>query len=94
MIIQLEEANNILHDKVMGMESKVYELAEYYDNELVALETKNEELVAEVDSLKKELQAYKEENNGYKKKIQKILMFAGILMSVGIITAILLAIVA
>ena len=90
--IQLEEAHNALHDQVMGIESKVYELAEYYDNELIALEKKNEDLVAEVDTLKKELQAYKEENNVYKKKIQKILLLAGVLMSIGIISAIILAI--
>ena len=90
--IQLEEANNTLHDQVIEIESKVYELAEYYDKELVALEKKNEELVSEVDTLKNELQAYKEENNVYKKKIQKILLLAGVLMSIGIISAIILAI--
>lgn len=90
---QLIEENNIIQEKIIELESKVYELAEYYDNELVVLEKKNNELIAEVDTLKKELEAYKEENNVYKKKIQKILMFAGVLIGVGIIVAIILAIV-
>lgn len=90
---QLEEANNVLHDKVVEIESKVYELAEYYDNEFVALEKKNDELVSEINSLKDELQAYKTENSDYKNKIQKNLWLAGILMGVGIIAAIVLAII-
>ena len=91
--IQLEEANNSLHDRVTEIESKVYELAEYYDNELVSLEKKNESLVAEVDTLKKELQEYKTENSNYKKKNKNILVLSGALMSIGIIAAIVLAIV-
>ena len=90
--VQLEEANNNLHDKVTEIETKVYELAEYYDNEFVALEKKNEALTAEINSLKSELQAYKAENSLYKKKFQQALMLAGILMGVGIIVAIVLAI--
>ena len=90
--VQLEEANNILHDKLMDVETKVYELAEYYDNEFVTLEKKNDELVAEIKSLKEELQAYKEENSNYKKKVKKTFMLAGTLLCIGIIVAILLAI--
>ncbi|MBR5143439.1 MAG: hypothetical protein IKW53_00150 [Clostridia bacterium] len=88
---QLEEANNILHDKIMEMESKVYQLAEYYDNEFLALEKKNEALVAELDALKKELQDYKAESDNYKKKMQNTRIVAGALIGVGIITAIVLA---
>lgn len=91
--IQLEEANNILHDKIMEMESKIYQLAEYYDNEFVALEKKNESLTAEIESLKLELEAHKTETSVYKKKIQKILLLTGILMSVSVIVALVLAVV-
>lgn len=89
----IEEAKTNLEVKISEIESKVYELAEYYDNEFVALEKKNAELVSEIASLKEELQAYKTENSVYKKKIQKILMLTGILMGIGIIAAIVLAII-
>jgi hypothetical protein len=70
------------------IEAKLIELAESYDNELESLKEKDDQIVADIDSIKDELTAYKEENNVFKKKM----MLVAILEGIGIIVAILLAI--
>ena len=70
-------------------EAKLIELAESYDNELDSLKEKDEEIVADIARIKQELKEYKKENIAFRKKI----MLISILEGVGIIVAILLAIV-
>lgn len=70
-------------------EAQLIELAENYDNELERLKEKDEQIVADIASIKQELKEYKEENIAFRKKM----MLVTILEGIGIIVAILLAII-
>ena len=81
----ISELGNVFETSIDGIEKK-------YENVLVDLETLKQKHTESFDSLQNQMNLYREENAALQKKVNKQLVSMGVIGGIGIVAAILLAV--